>query len=477
MDVYMPRAAPVLEDNDMTQKRNMAFVIFVTFTGALAGLLFGLDIGSVSGALPFVIQEFAIDPASEGWVVSVLMVGAAVGAVGGSWFSKAFGRKAGLIIAAALFVWGSVLAAWAPLVGWLIVGRFVLGLAVGVASFTAPLYLSEISPVRFRGGIISMYQLMITIGILAAYLIDTALSYSGAWRWMFGIPGIPSAMLLAAVLFLPRSPRWLAMRHRMGEANAVLTRLRETPEEARQEMEEIQESLAVKQEGWKLFKANPNVRRVVGLGMLLQIMQQFTGINVILYYAPKIFQEAGYATIQQQMWGTVMVGLINVLATFIAIGLVDRWGRRPMLTLGYTVMALSMGLLGLLFYLGTATPGARLFSVIVLLVFIIGFAMSAGPLVWVLCSEIQPLKSREFGIMCSTTTNWLANACIGYMFPVLLQWQGAATTFWLFAALNALFIRLTVRLTPETKGVSLEHLEHNLMAGKPLRDLGRPVDA
>lgn len=461
----------------MTQKKNMVFMVFVTFTGALAGLLFGLDIGSVSGALPFVVKEFAIDSASEGWVVSVLMVGAAAGAVGGSWFSKVFGRKAGLIIAAALFVWGSILAAWAPLVGWLIVGRFLLGLAVGVASFTAPLYLSEISPMRLRGGIISMYQLMITIGILAAYLIDTALSYSGAWRWMFGIPGIPSAMLLAAVVFLPRSPRWLAMRNRMDEAHAVLARLRETPEEARQEMDEIRESLAVKQEGWKLFKANPNVRRVVGLGMLLQIMQQFTGINVIMYYAPKIFQTAGYASIQEQMWGTVIVGLINVLATFIAIGLVDRWGRRPMLKLGYTVMALSMGLLGLMFYLGTTTPGARLFSVIVLLVFIVGFAMSAGPLVWVLCSEIQPLKSRDFGIMCSTTTNWLANACIGYMFPVLLQWQGAAATFWLFAIFNALFIWLTVRLTPETKGVSLEHLERNLMAGKPLRDMGEPVDA
>ena len=237
-------------------------------------------------------------------------------------------------------------------------------------------------------------------------------------------------------------------------------------------MTEIRESLSVRQEGWQLFKSNRNVRRVVGLGMLLQLMQQFTGINVIMYYAPKIFEEAGYAGIQQQMWGTVAVGLTNVLATFIAIGLVDRWGRRPILTLGYTVMALSMGLLGLMFHLGTDTAGARLFSVGVLLVFIIGFAMSAGPLVWVLCSEIQPLKSREFGIMCSTTTNWLANACIGYMFPPLLAWQGAAHTFWLFAALNALFIWLTVRITPETKGVSLEHLERNLMAGKPLRDLG-----
>ena len=456
----------------MTPMKNLTFVVFVCFTGALAGLLFGLDIGSVSGALPFVTKEFAIDADAEGWVVSVLMLGAAVGAVAGSRLCKELGRKISLMIAAALFVLGSALAAWAPQVSWLIAGRFVLGLAVGVASFTAPLYLSEISPVRFRGGIISLYQLMITIGILAAYLIDTALSSSGAWRWMFGIPGIPSALLLAAVIFLPRSPRWLAMQGRVDDARAVLTRLRESPEEAAGELTEIRESLSVRQEGWQLFKSNRNVRRVVGLGMLLQLMQQFTGINVIMYYAPKIFEEAGYAGIQQQMWGTVAVGLTNVLATFIAIGLVDRWGRRPILTLGYTVMALSMGLLGLMFHLGTDTAGARLFSVGVLLVFIVGFAMSAGPLVWVLCSEIQPLKSREFGIMCSTTTNWLANACIGYMFPPLLAWQGAAHTFWLFAALNALFIWLTVRITPETKGVSLEHLERNLMAGKPLRDLG-----
>ncbi|AGB83958.1 MFS transporter, sugar porter family [Serratia sp. FGI94] len=453
-------------------RSNAQMTFFVCFLAALAGLLFGLDIGVIAGALPFLADEFQITAHQQEWVVSSMMFGAAVGAVGSGWLSYRLGRKYSLMIGAVLFVIGSLCSAFAPNVEVLVVSRVLLGLAVGIASFTAPLYLSEIAPERIRGSMISMYQLMITIGILAAYLSDTAFSYSGAWRWMLGIITIPALLLLIGVIFLPRSPRWLASRGRHEEARQVLEMLRDTTAQAKAELDEIRESLKIKQSGWALFKDNKNFRRAVYLGILLQVMQQFTGMNVIMYYAPKIFDLAGFASTSQQMWGTVIVGLVNVLATFIAIGLVDRWGRKPTLKLGFLVMAIGMGVLGTMMNIGIASTAAQYFAVLMLLMFIVGFAMSAGPLIWVLCSEIQPLKGRDFGITCSTAVNWIANMIVGATFLTMLNSLGSAHTFWVYAALNLLFIVLTIVLIPETKNISLEHIERNLMSGKALRDIG-----
>ncbi|EGS2004019.1 MULTISPECIES: galactose/proton symporter [Enterobacter] len=451
---------------------NKAMTFFVCFLAALAGLLFGLDIGVIAGALPFITDEFQISAHTQEWVVSSMMFGAAVGAVGSGWLSFKLGRKKSLMIGAILFVAGSLFSAAAPNVEVLLVSRVLLGLAVGVASYTAPLYLSEIAPEKIRGSMISMYQLMITIGILGAYLSDTAFSYSGAWRWMLGVIIIPAVLLLIGVFFLPDSPRWFAAKRRFHDAERVLMRLRDTSAEAKNELEEIRESLKVKQSGWALFKENSNFRRAVFLGVLLQVMQQFTGMNVIMYYAPKIFELAGYTNTTEQMWGTVIVGLTNVLATFIAIGLVDRWGRKPTLTLGFLVMAAGMGVLGTMMHVGIHSPTAQYFAVGMLLMFIVGFAMSAGPLIWVLCSEIQPLKGRDFGITCSTATNWVANMIVGATFLTMLNTLGNANTFWVYAGLNIFFIVLTIWLVPETKHVSLEHIERNLMKGRPLREIG-----
>ena len=367
-----------MPDNKKQGRSNKTMTFFVCFLAALAGLLFGLDIGVIAGALPFIANEFQISAHTQEWVVSSMMFGAAVGAVGSGWLSFKLGRKKSLMIGAILFVAGSLFSAAAPNVEILLVSRVLLGLAVGVASYTAPLYLSEIAPEKIRGSMISMYQLMITIGILGAYLSDTAFSYSGAWRWM----------------------------------------------------------------------------------------------NVIMYYAPKIFELAGYANTTEQMWGTVIVGLTNVLATFIAIGLVDRWGRKPTLILGFIVMAAGMGVLGTMMHIGIHSSTAQYIAVLMLLMFIVGFAMSAGPLIWVLCSEIQPLKGRDFGITCSTATNWIANMIVGATFLTMLNSLGSANTFWVYGGLNVLFILLTLWLIPETKNVSLEHIERNLMQGRPLREIG-----
>jgi len=451
---------------------NARITFFVCFMAALAGLLFGLDIGVIAGALPFISSDFHITPHQQEWVVSSMMFGAAIGAIGAGWLSAKLGRKYSLLIGAFLFVVGSLCSALTPSVELLVVARIILGLAVGIASYAAPLYLSEIAPEKIRGSMISMYQLMITIGILAAYLSDTSFSYSGSWRWMLGVITIPAVLLFIGVLFLPGSPRWLAARGRFIEAQKVLDMLRDTSEQAKNELNEIRENLKLKQSGWALFTGNSHFRRVVFLGILLQVMQQFTGMNVIMYYAPKIFGIAGFSSSADQMWGTVIVGLVNVLATFIAIGLVDQWGRKPTLKLGFLVMAVGMGVLGTLLHMGVETDFRKYFAVTMLMMFIVGFAMSAGPLIWVLCSEIQPLKGRDFGITVSTTTNWIANMIVGATFLTMLDKLGNANTFWVYAGLNILFILLTYWLIPETKNISLEHIERNLMSGKPLREIG-----
>ena len=445
--------------------------VFTCILAALAGLMFGLDIGVISGATQFIQNEFQVSDHVIEWIVSAMMLGAAVGALGASWMSAMLGRKRSLILGAVLFIIGSLLCGGAWSAQALIAARFVLGLAIGIATFTAPLYLAEVAPERIRGAMISLYQLMITIGILVAFLSDTALSYTGNWRWMLGIIAIPGALFLLGLFLLPDSPRWLMMRGRTQQAQDVLRRLRGQEDLVAREMADIAEQLSMPQRGWHLFKENANFRRSVGLGVLMQLMQQFTGMNVVMYYAPRIFQNMGYDT-HAQLWFTAIVGLTNVLATFIAIGLVDKLGRKPILYTGFAVMAIGLGVVGAMMHLGIATHAQQLFTVTMLLIFIVGFAMSAGPLIWTLCSEVQPLKGRDFGIGCSTFTNWIANMIVGATFLSLLNGVGNAATFWLYAALNLFFIVLTFLLIPETKGVTLEQIERNLMAGMPLRKIG-----
>jgi SP family galactose:H+ symporter-like MFS transporter len=319
---------------------------------------------------------------------------------------------------------------------------------------------------------ISTYQLMITTGILIAFLSDTAFSSTGNWRWMLGIIALPGVFFLIGLFFLPDSPRWLLLRGRREDAEIVLAKLRGDEAVVRKEIADIDEQLKTKQHGWSMFKENANFRRSVGLGVLLQAMQQFTGMNVVMYYAPRIFKEMGYDT-HAQMWFTAAVGLTNVLATLIAFGLVDRLGRKPILFTGFAVMAVGLGVVGTMMHLGIHTRGEQFFTVGMLLLFIVGFAMSAGPLIWTLCSEVQPLKGRDFGIAASTFTNWGTNYIVGISFLSLMTAFGNAQTFWLYAALNAVFIVLTFLLVPETKGVTLEQIERNLMSGKPLREIGQ----
>ena len=415
-------------DNKMetdAQKRASWVRKCIYFAAGMAGLLFGLDQGVISGALPFISQEWGLSSQEQEWVVSSMMVGAATGAIIASFLARGIGRKKSLIIGASLFISG--------------------------------------------------YQLMVTVGILAAFLSDTAFSYTGDWRMMLTVIAIPAIILILTVSRLPDSPRWLATKGRFAEASKVLNSLHASAKVAEEELADIKDALKVKQAGWHLFKTNKNVRRAVFLGVLLQAMQQFTGFNVIMYYSPKILSLAGFSSTEDQMIGTVLNGIVFTLSTFIAIGMVDKSGRKPALKIGFGVMALSMAAVGICMSMlesGTAPAWVSYFAAVMTMVSIAGFGMSAGPIVWVLCSEIQPLKSREFGIACSTMTNWITCAIVGATFLSLVDTLGSAHTFWLYAFLNGFFIVLTMAFVPETKNVTLEQIEKNLMSGKKLRDIG-----
>ncbi|MFZ4780400.1 MAG: sugar porter family MFS transporter, partial [Terrimicrobiaceae bacterium] len=402
-------------------------------------------------------------------------------------------------ISAINFIIGAILCAFSPNEHVLIVARFILGIAVGVASFTAPLYLSEISPQSVRGSMISMYQLMITIGIVMAFLSNTWLATyatfdgitGGHWRLMLGIIAIPAAVMFAGVFMLPESPRWLFLKGLREHAVNVFKQMHLDDAEIAAEVREIEDSMKVKQNGFQLFMQNSNFRRAIGLGIGLQIIQQLTGINVIMYYAPRIFGMAGFEDTNEQMWGTVIVGVTNVLATFIAIAFVDKLGRKPIMYAGFVTMGLALLSVGSLFLIGGETrmmpneKGIMEASIILksldyaypaifsLLIFIVGFAMSAGPIIWVICSEIYPLAGRDLGVTFSTGTNWIANAIVGMTFLSLINGFGPGNTFLLYGGLNVLFIIFFVIFVPETKGISLEQIERNLMSGRILRKIGK----
>ncbi len=439
---------------------------------SLAGLMFGLDIGVIAGALGFIGKAFGAGTRTEEWIVSIMMVGAALGAAGAGTLSYRLGRRTSLLVGALLFVAGALLCAFAGGVATLMIGRVVLGLAIGIVAFTSPLYISEVAPSHWRGAMVSLYQLMVTIGILLAFVSDSLLTPSGNWRLMLGIIVVPGLAFLVAVLFLPESPRWFLLHGRDEQARMVLRGLRDDPAEVEREIEGIRTELTVWQSGTAMFRGNRNFRRSVYLGVGLQVVQQLTGINVIMYYAPKIFGLAGFGA-GASNWATAVVGLCNVLATLLAIAFADRWGRKPMLAAGFVTMAAGMAAVGILLGLGVHSEFGRILLVAMVLVFIIGFAAAPGPLIWTLCSEIQPLQGRDFGVAVSTFTNWAANWLVGNTFLTLLAVLGQADTFWLFAVLNAGFVLFVVFLVPETKGVSLESIEHKLLAGAPLRRIGR----
>ena len=445
------------------------FVYLATAVSALGGMLFGYDIGVISGAILFIKKDFSLSPGMEEIVVSSVLLGSLVGAVVGGILADGLGRRRLLIITAIVFGLGAIGAALAPGTAWLIGARIVAGAAIGIASFVAPLYISEIAPVEIRGKLVSINQVALTGGIVISYLIDYAFAGFHAWRWMFAMAVIPAAAFGIGLMFIPNSPRWLAARGRADQARAVLKRIR-APETVEGELGEIQHSVAQQKSHWSEL-LSPRLRAAMMVGVGLAIAQQITGINTVIYYAPTIFKFAGLSSSSVAILASVGVGVVNVVLTVVAMQLIDRVGRRPLLLVSLAGMALSLFVLGLAFALPRLAGSLGWIAVGSLMVYVGSFAVGLGPVFWLILSEIYPLRIRGRAMSVGTVANWGANLIVALSFLTLTQVLGKPATFWLYGVVSIGAWLFAFFLVPETKGKSLEEIEAHWRAGKHPRAL------
>lgn len=454
----------------MKQKANI-FIYITAGIAALAGLLFGYDTGVISGAILFIKDQFKLASAAEEAVVSAVLIGAVIGAALSGAITDRFGRKKVLIVTALLFAIGAIGASLAANVSGIVLFRLIIGVAIGVASYTAPLYISEISPPQMRGALVSLNQLMITCGIVVSYLVDYALSAGASqWRWMFALGAIPAIILVIGMIFLSESPRWLVGRNMIAEARTALTRVM-PHNEIDAEMRSIQSALTAKKGSWKEL-LQPWIRPALVVGIALAFFQQATGINTIIYYAPTIFEFAGFESHKVAILATVGVGIVNVLMTVVAIWFIDKLGRKPLLYIGMTGMVISLSLAGLAFYLPSMTGALKMITVLSVVFYIGSFAISLGPIFWLMIAEIYPLNVRGRAMSLATVANWGFNALVASTFLTLTEKLGKAGTFWFYAIVCAVGIAFCYFYVPETKGHSLEEIEAHLRKNKGLRNLG-----
>ncbi len=443
-------------------RRHVALSAGVT---ALGGLLFGYDTGVVSGALLFVKKDFGgLSSFQEELITSLLLVGAVVGALLAGRVADLIGRRLTVLITAAIFVVGVLLAAFTPTFPVLLVARIVIGLAVGSASMVVPLYIGEVVPPRVRGGLVSLNQLAITAGILVSYLIDYGLSGSANWRLMFGLAAIPAVLLFVGMLFQKESPHWLIRQDRIDEARDVLKRVRNDDDDIDGEIREVQE-VSRKQAGTREL-LSPSIRPLVFVGVMLAVFQQITGINTVIYYAPTLLQGAGFGN-SAALLANVVNGAVNVGMTIVAIWLLDRAGRRPLLLSGTAGMAVGMAITGCAFLGGENLHGAlAIVAVIGLLVYTGSFAIGLGPVFWLLIAEIYPLRIRGAAMSVATMANWGANFVVTVSFLTLLNAINGVGVFFLFGFLTLVALAYFWRKVPETKGRSLQEIEHELTGTK-----------
>src|SRR5215216_3854755 len=435
----------------------------VYFFGALGGLLFGYDTGVISGAILFITQELRLTPFLEGLVVASLLLGAAVGAASAGPLSDRLGRRNIIIIAAVLFSIGAIGAALAPNVGVLVLFRVVLGLAVGAAALIVPLYLSEIAPTQVRGAISSLNQLNIVFGILFAYIVNALLASAGAWRWMLGLAVIPSLVLLIGMFFLPETPRWLVSQDRDEDARDVLRRSRdeETVEKEIGDIREVEEQ----EEGGLGELTASWVRPALVVAIGLAVFQQIIGINTIIYYAPTTLTNVGYGA-AAAIYANLIIGVVNVAMTFVAIWIIDRVGRKPLLLAGLVGMVASLTVLGLSTLLlsepSSPTDAVAVITLLCLAGFIISFAATWGPTVWVMLPEVLPLRIRGTAMGVAIFLHWIANFIVSQTFPSLLASLGPGPVFLGYAVVGVVAFIFVRAFVTETKGRSLEEIEADL---------------
>ena len=452
--------------------KSTLFLIAITLVATLGGLLFGFDMAVISGVLPFVKQQFSLSPAAEGWFVSSALVGCIIGVAFAGELSDRFGRKKLLMLSALLFLCSAIGTAGSADYTLLILARMMGGMGVGVASIVAPLYISEIAPAAIRGRLVTFYQLAITAGILVAYLtnaglLSLSLTYQyqslgelldyilikEVWRAMLGLGVIPSLFFLVGLCFVPESPRWLIHQGREQEGINILTRIGGSVSAAADVL--LLKKMPKQESGSYKELFAKEMRRPLLIGLLLPLFSQFSGINAIIYYGPRILNDAGI-NVSNALLGQVIFGLANFLFTLIAVWKVDQMGRRPLYIIGSIGATISLFFTGWCFYSGATNNIALVISIIL---FLACFAFSIGPLKFVIASEIFPTRIRGRAMGLSIMVMWIADTIVGQLTPLLLGSAGAAITFWFFASCCLVSFIVVYKMVPETKGKSLEEVQ------------------
>ncbi len=443
------------------------YVLALTFIAALGGLLFGYDTAVISGAIGFLRTHFSLSAAETGWAASSALVGCIIGAGVAGELSDAFGRKKAQMLAAILFTVSGVWSAIPSTITEFNIARILGGVGIGMASLLSPLYIAEISPAAIRGRLVSFNQLAIVTGILVVYFANYFIAGLGSeawnveigWRWMFASEAFPAALFFFALMAIPESPRWLVKQNLDERARTVLTRIGGA-EQAERELQAIRETIA-EEAGRVSDLFRPPLRRAMIIGIILAILQQITGINVFMYYAPEIFKGLGAGT-NVALLQTVVIGVFNVTFTLLAIRTVDRLGRKPLLMIGAAGMGISLVGLGI----AAATGSTAAWVLVFVLGYIACFAMSLGPVVWVVIAEIFPTKIRGRAMAVATLLLWAANYVVSQTFPILNEDPSLVATFhhafpfWLYALFCVVMLLFVHRVVPETRGITLEEIEH-----------------
>jgi major inositol transporter-like SP family MFS transporter len=448
-----------------TGSKHRGYLARLTAISTLGGLLFGYDTGVISGALLYMNDSLNMSGVEEATVVSALLFpGAAVGALLGGRLADWLGRRSTLLICALLFLLGALGCAIAPTVTLMTIARIVLGLGVGAAAVTCPLYLAEMAPSNLRGRMVTINELMIVTGQMLAFainaLLDALIHDPEVWRIMLGIASVPAIALLIGMMLLPESPRWYAVRNRLSDSRRILD-LSRAPEEAEREFKEIvaASGTAQKERGhvWRDLKANPWMRKLLWIGIGLATVQQATGINTVNYYAPTILEKSGLG-VSASLVATIGVGVTSVATTVLGIWLLGFVGRRKMLMIGFAGVAASQALLAIVFML----PQSDFVSYTILaamMLFVAFVQCFIGTCVWLLLSEIFPLAIRGFAMGAAVFVLWTVNAAISFAFPIVNAALGSTGTFGLFVVVNLVSLAFVFKFVPETKGRSLEELE------------------
>jgi SP family arabinose:H+ symporter-like MFS transporter len=442
-----------------TTSRTLTVVALVAATG---GLLFGYDTAVINGANEYLRRQFALSPMQDGMAAASAIIGCIPGAMVAGFLSDRFGRRNVLFLCAILYAVSGLGSAIPQTFTQFLIARFGAGLAIGASSMICPVYVAEMAPAEKRGRLGTVFQLGIVVGIFVTLFINAWIQSPGdmdwnttmGWRWMMGAEVVPAMLLLALLFFAPESPRWLVQAGRDQEARAVLNRIGGSAH-AEREIAAVHQVLE-QEEGrfTELFRTR--FRRPLIIAVALMLVSQFSGINAIMYYSTRIFMTAGVG-VQDAFAATVIVGLVNLLFTFVAVALIDRAGRRPLLLVGLAIQVAALGTVGALFLGG----GDNMAVLLAILVFIAAFAMALGPIPWILCSEIFPTRIRGRAMSVATATIWIGAFIVAQTFPVLNSHPsiGPARTFFLYATCSLIGFLFVFLMIPETKGKSLEEIE------------------